>query len=143
MGKSNYIGKPITKKKINTCSSKSYSKKKIFLHNILQKIISFLHRNLKGFVYLTHLTQKLVSQNFKLTEPVDKVLFKQFQKVRNDTVLGLIGRILEKDDFVAVLNETGHCKGVINKLDFLTFVAKGKSVESVQNGHSNGVKNGK
>lgn len=88
------------------------------------------------------MTQKVVSQNLKLTEPVDKVLFKQFQKVRNDTVLGLIGRILEKDDFVAVLNETGHCTGVINKIDFLTFVSKGKSVESVQNGHNNGVKNG-
>lgn len=95
-----------------------------------------MHSSLSGFLYVTELTQKLVAQNLKLTEPVEKALFKKFHKVRNDSVLGLVGRILEKEDFVAVLHDNGQCKSIITKLDFLTFVSKGKN-DKTQNGHKN------
>lgn len=101
---------------------------------------SFFHRQLSGFVSDAHFTRKLVSQNVKLSEPVEKVLFKQYQKVHDNTPLGLVGRILEIEDFVAVVDDKQQCRSVVSKLDFLTFVAHQptKNGQNGQNGHRNG-----
>lgn len=81
------------------------------------------YRKLEGFLALKHLTKKVVSQNFKLTDPIDKALFKQFRRVTRDTVLGLVSRILEIDEFVAVVDDADRPVGIVTHLDWLTFVA--------------------
>lgn len=109
-----------------------------------------------GFLYLRHLTRKFVSQNYQLSSPIAKVVYKQIRKVTNETVLGLVSRILEMDEFVAVVNNANKCIGVISHLDLLNFAAQGSNsvlndslstaskLENISNGtkkvsiHSNG-----
>lgn len=74
----------------------------------------------------------MVSQNYRLTDSIEKALFKQFRREKLDTSLGLVSRILETDEFVAVVDDADHCIGVITHLDLLTFVSNGPS--SLKNG---------
>lgn len=76
-----------------------------------------------------------MSQNYQLSSPIAKVVFKQFRKVENNTVLGLASRILEMDEFVAVVDDANKCIGVISHLDLLNFAAQGPN--SVGNENSN------
>lgn len=90
-----------------------------------------------GFLSLKHLTKKVVSQNYQLTEPIDKITFKQFRRVTADTDLGLVSRILEIDEFVAVVNGDGRYVGVITHmqlLDFISGATKSTHVKNVTNG---------
>ncbi|XP_055298225.1 cystathionine beta-synthase [Sitodiplosis mosellana] len=77
---------------------------------------------LEGFLALKHLTKKVVSQNYQLANPIDKALFKQFRRVAKDTVLGLVSRILETDEFAAVVDEADRPIGVVTHLDWLNFI---------------------
>lgn len=97
--------------------------------------LCLIFRKLVGFLALKHLTKKVVSQNLNLSDPVEKVVFKQFQKVKNDTKLGLVARILETDEFVAAVDTSDHCVGFITHLDLLSFIAKGPTANgNVTNG---------
>lgn len=87
-----------------------------------------------GFLALKHLTKKIVSQNYPLSDSIEKAIFKQFQRVKNDTVLGLVARILEVDEFVAVVDDANRCVGSITHSDLLQFIAKGTSANGVSNG---------
>lgn len=105
---------------------------------------------------MKHLTKKVVSQNYKLADPINKALFKQFQRITKSDSLGLVSRILETDEFVAVVNEANECVSVITHLDLLSFASKngkaangiekavlnGNGVHKESNGHSNGFANG-
>lgn len=90
-----------------------------------------------GFLSLKHLTKKVVSQNYQLTEPIDKIIFKLFQRVTEDTILGLVSRILEIDEFVAVVNGMGRSIGVITHMQLLEFISsatKSAPAKNVTNG---------
>lgn len=90
-----------------------------------------------GFLSLKHLTKKVVVQNYKLIDPIDNAIFKQFRRVTEQTNLGLVSRILEIDEFVAVISATEHPIGVITHLQLLDYISRGtKSCEekSVTNG---------
>lgn len=77
------------------------------------------------------MTKKVVSQNYQLTEPIDKIIFKQFQRVKQDTNLGLVSRILEIDEFVAVVNGSGRSIGIITHMQLLEFISSAtKSVQA-------------
>lgn len=92
---------------------------------------------------MKHLTKKVVSQNYQLAHPISKAIFKQFQRVKNDTVLGLVSRILETDEFVAVVDEADRPVGVLTHLQLLDFVANGsKPTNGVANGVSKTISNG-
>lgn len=94
-------------------------------------MFSFNSSELVGFLSLKHLTKKVVSQNYKLSDPIDKAIFKQFQRVTEHTTLGLVSRILEIDEFVAIVNATGRPIGVITHMQLLEFISSGmKSVEN-------------
>lgn len=80
-------------------------------------------RGLLGFVTLKHLTKKLVSQNHQFNSGIEKVVFRQYRRVNPSTELGLVARILEIDDFVAVVNGSNHCIGVITHMDLLNFAS--------------------
>lgn len=93
---------------------------------------------LEGFINLKHLTKKVVSQNYQLSDPITKVIFKQFQRVKKNTILGLVSRILETDDFVAVVDEANQPAGVITHIQLLNFIANNaKSTPNVANGTAN------
>lgn len=92
----------------------------------------FVYRTLQGFLTLKHLMKKIGNQNYQLSEPVEKVIFKQFQRVKSDTVLGLVSRILEIDDFVAVVDGSDHCVGFLTQLNLFEFMAAGP--KAVANG---------
>lgn len=90
---------------------------------------------LEGFLNLKHLTKKVVSQNHQLSEPIAKAIFKQFQRVKEDAILGLVSRILETDDFVALVDESNRPVGVITHIQLLNFIANNsKAKTSVING---------
>lgn len=74
---------------------------------------------------MPHLTTKVVSQGFPLTENVEKAMFKKFQKVTGDMTLGFVSRILETDEFVVVVDGEYHCTAVITHLNLLSFISKG------------------
>lgn len=102
---------------------------------------AFENRELQGFLALKHLTKKIVSQNHQFGSSIEKAVFKQFQRVKNDTILGLVARILETDEFVAVVDDANRCIGVITHLDLLSFAASDKKHAAGVNGtslHANG-----
>lgn len=58
--------------------------------------------------------------NLQLNLPVEKALFKQFRKVPKNTCMGLVSRILEKDNFL-VIEETND---IVTRMDLLAFITK-------------------
>lgn len=112
----------------------------IYFLSILFTLYSCNFSELVGFLSLKHLTKKVVSQNYQLTEPIDKIIFKQFQRVTEDTNLGLVSRILEVDEFVAVVNGTGRSIGIITHMQLLEFISDAtKSVQAKNVNVTNGV----
>lgn len=92
---------------------------------------------------LKTLTKKVVSQNYQLADPVNKAIFKQFRRVTKDTDLGLVSRILETDEFVAVVDEADQPVGVLTHLQLLNFIAnEPKTTNGVANGTTKTVSNG-
>lgn len=103
------------------------------------KHFMFTFRELLGFLNLKHLTKKVGTQNYKLTDPIDKVVFKQFRRVTDTTILGLASRILEIDEFLAVTNSIGRLVGVVTHMQLLDFISrdeKSRANENVSNGVS-------
>lgn len=83
---------------------------------------------LDGFLSLKDLTKKVVSQNVGLHQSIGTVIFKEFRSVTETSTLGLVARILEIDDFVAVLDNKNHCTGVITHFNLLNFIATKKVI---------------
>lgn len=77
-----------------------------------------------GAITSAILTTKIVTGNLNLAEPVTRALFKLFRKVARDTCLGLASRILEKDNFLVVVDEDQKPETVVTQNDFLAYVAK-------------------
>lgn len=73
------------------------------------------------------LTKKVVSYNLPLTSTVESALFKQFRKVPANTILGLVSRILEIDDFVVVEEPLS----IVTRIEVLDFVKSGKATNGV------------
>lgn len=68
------------------------------------------------------MTKKVVSQNYQLDDPIEDVVLKKFQRVTKNNVLGLVSRILEIEEFVAVVDEL-ELVGVITHIQLLNFIA--------------------
>lgn len=58
----------------------------------------------QGMVTLANLMSRLVINRALPTDKVEKVLYRQFRKIKLDTTLGRLSRILEKDHFVLVVH---------------------------------------
>lgn len=76
-----------------------------------------------GVLNLKDLTKKIVSQNYQLNDPIEKIIFKKFYRVTKQTHLGLVSRILEIEEFVAVINEVDQPIGIITHIQLLNFIA--------------------
>lgn len=81
---------------------------------------------LYGAVTLADVTTKIVSQNLNLNDTVDKIAFKQFSKVTKTAHLGLISRILEKDTFLMMVDDSNAEFKIVSRMDLLDFIANGK-----------------
>lgn len=84
-----------------------------------------------GILSLKHLTNKVVSQNYQLNIAIGKAAFTKFRRVKKDTILGLVSRILEIDEFVAIMDEADRCIGIISHLDLLHFVATANAINAM------------
>lgn len=73
-------------------------------------------------VTLADLTTKMVSQNLQLDATVNTIAFKQFTKVQKTTHLGLVSRILEKDEFLTIEDDVDK---IVSRIDLLDFISNG------------------
>lgn len=125
------LPKPLVIPASTTCEAALELMKK---NNLQQVNIAGDGGVLKGVLTLAHLTKKVVSMNLQLSSPVETAIFKQFRKVKSDTILGLVSRILEIDEF-AIVGETNE---MITRMDLLSFMSKGKAASNGSNGTTNG-----
>lgn len=87
---------------------------------------------LAGFLSLKDLTKRIVSQNCSTGQSIKQVIFKQFHSVEEESSLGFVARILETDEFVAVVDYANHCIGVITHLNLLNFIALNNNNETAR-----------
>lgn len=88
------------------------------------QIITIGFSSFEGVLNLKYLTKKIVSQNHRLNElSIEKVIFRKFYRVTKGTILGLVSRILEIEEFVAVIDEMDRPIGIITHIQLLNFIA--------------------
>uniref|UniRef100_A0A672IUI8 Cystathionine beta-synthase n=1 Tax=Salarias fasciatus TaxID=181472 RepID=A0A672IUI8_SALFA len=63
-----------------------------------------------GMVTLGNMLASILAGKIKLSDPVSKVLYKQFKQIRLTDNLGKLSRILETDHFALVVHEQIQCK---------------------------------
>lgn len=68
---------------------------------------------------MANFTTKIVSLNLQLSLSVEKALFKQFRKVAPNTHLGLVSRILEKENFLVIEGSNR----IVTRMDLLAFIS--------------------
>jgi hypothetical protein len=73
-------------------------------------IFFLVFRVVEGMVTLGNLVSQMVNSKVLPTDAVEKVLYRQFRKIKLDTTLGRLARILEKDHFVLVVHPQRFCK---------------------------------
>nr|CAD7422047.1 unnamed protein product [Timema poppensis] len=98
-------------------------------------------------VTMGNLMSRLINTKALPTDCVEKVLYRQFRKIKLDTNLGRLSRILDKDHFVLVVhsqrlysnkdvvNSREVIIGIVTPIDLLNFIThsqddKHKSVSS-------------
>lgn len=75
----------------------------------------------------------------KASDSINKVIYKQFRKLENTASLGLASRILEKEDFVLIVDRQDKSEkpiGLLTQNQFLDYISNfddiiQKSVESL------------
>lgn len=55
-------------------------------------------------VTMGNLMNRIVNKKAASSDPVEKVLFRQFKKISLDTTLGRLSRIFEKDSFALIVH---------------------------------------
>ena len=64
----------------------------------------------QGMVTMANLMFHMVNGKAQTSDPVGKVLYRQFRKIALDTPLSKVSRILETDHFVIVVHTQKQCK---------------------------------
>ena len=78
---------------------------------------------MNGFIDLKYLMKKVVTQNYQLEDTVEKAIFQKFYRVKQNSILGLVSRLLETEGFVAVVDDADHVIGVIDQFQVLNFIS--------------------
>ncbi|KAK3106926.1 hypothetical protein FSP39_003170 [Pinctada imbricata] len=65
--------------------------------------------DIMGMVTVGNMMSQVVKSKVKSSDPVSKVMYKQFKKVHMDTSLGQISRMLDTDHFVLVVHDQRQC----------------------------------
>ncbi|KAK3889558.1 hypothetical protein Pcinc_006445 [Petrolisthes cinctipes] len=90
---------------------------------------------IQGVVTLGSLMAKLVAGKIEGSSPVQQSLYSQFRKIKLDTTLGRLSRILDRDHFALVVHtqrlyvegtvvEKEVCIGIVTHIDLLTYITK-------------------
>ncbi|XP_033227716.1 cystathionine beta-synthase-like isoform X2 [Belonocnema kinseyi] len=77
-----------------------------------------------GVVTSNEILSNLISGKINKTEPVDKIICRQFRKENLETPLGKISRILEHENYAVVLDKSKKdiFVGIITQIDLLNFI---------------------
>lgn len=104
---------------------------------------------LRGMVRLGNLISQMVSSKVLPTDPVEKALYRQFRKIKSSATLGQLSRILERDQFVVVVElrrvDTSQdamefrdfIVGIVTPIDLLTYITNPENAEKIMK-HQNG-----
>lgn len=65
---------------------------------------------IQGVVTLGSLMAKILSAKIEGSSPVQQSLYSQFRKIKLDTTLGKLSRILDRDHFALVVHTQRLCK---------------------------------
>jgi hypothetical protein len=81
-------------------------------------------RAFQGMVTLGNLITQMANSKVLPTDPVEKALYRQFRKIKSSATLGQVSRILERDQFVVVvqLRRVGKCKVMVINLYLSRFI---------------------
>ncbi|XP_042865348.1 cystathionine beta-synthase-like isoform X5 [Penaeus japonicus] len=90
---------------------------------------------IQGVVTLGSLMSKLVSSKVEGSSPVQQSLYSQFRKIKLDTTLGKLSRILDRDHFALIVHtqrlymeqcviEKEVCIGIVTQIDLLTHITR-------------------
>lgn len=92
--------------------------------------------DIMGMVTVGNMMAQIVKAKVRPSDPVSKVMYKQFKKVRMDISLGQLSRMLDTDHFVLVVHDQrlyeGSSKmsrkqmifGIATRIDLLNFITK-------------------
>jgi len=108
--------------------------------------------DIEGMVTLGNLTSQIVSGRVKATDPVSKVLYRQFIQVPISTTLGALSKIFDKDHFALVVTRQKYISspnnmsektlvfGVATRIDLLNYILHNAPEQQPgANGVANGV----
>lgn len=102
--------------------------------------------HVEGMVTVGHMMSEVTKGKVKASDPVSKVIYKQFKQITLDLTLGRLSRMLDTDHYVLVVRDqrlyqgsgTETVKkmifGIATRIDLLNFITRGEST----NGHANG-----
>ncbi|XP_072765152.1 cystathionine beta-synthase isoform X2 [Anoplolepis gracilipes] len=95
-------------------------------NNIQQLLVTDDEKiHVKGIITSDALLSNLISGAMKQTDSAEKVMIKQFTKVKISITLGKLSRILEKESYAVVLNDDNALVGIVNQNDIYNFISKG------------------
>jgi len=66
--------------------------------------------NIEGMATVNNIMCKILDRSVELNDPISKALFKKFIKIKMDTTLGKLSRILEKEPYAVVVQNREICK---------------------------------
>lgn len=91
---------------------------------------------IQGMVTLGNLTSQILSGRVKTTDPISKVLYRQFHAIPLSTKLGALSKFFDKDHFALVttkqknysspssMSEKTLVYGVVTRIDLLNYILK-------------------
>ncbi|XP_025102106.1 cystathionine beta-synthase-like [Pomacea canaliculata] len=95
-----------------------------------------------GMVTVGNILAQMVKNKVRPSDPVSKIMYKQFKKVRMDTALGQLSRMLDTDHFVLVVHDQRqYCGGkgsmekkqmifgIATRIDLLNFIASQETTQ--------------
>ncbi|XP_070202618.1 cystathionine beta-synthase-like isoform X2 [Littorina saxatilis] len=95
---------------------------------------------IQGMVTVGNILAQMVKNKVKPSDPVSKIMYKQFKMIKMDTRLGQLSRMLDTDHFVLVVhNQRQYCGargsmekkqmifGIATRIDLLNFIASHES----------------
>ncbi|KAK2151487.1 hypothetical protein LSH36_361g00009 [Paralvinella palmiformis] len=92
--------------------------------------------NLLGMVTVDHIMSEFTKGRVKVTEPVSNILFKHFQQATMDTRLGFLSRLLDVDNYVAIVHDHKQYKAdgreltktmiinIVTRIDLVNFILR-------------------
>ncbi|KAL0124790.1 hypothetical protein PUN28_006567 [Cardiocondyla obscurior] len=78
----------------------------------------------KGIVTLDAVLSNLISGKVNRNDCAEKIMIKQFTKVKASTTLGKVSRILENESYAVVVSDDSTLIGLVNQNDIFNFITK-------------------